>query len=134
MDLQKLVDTMSTLANQERSKYHLTLGGLIHFLECVPKELPVVTSEGEGVGDLHSYRGYYSDLCLAPRTECSAGELLNEAKDALGHEFTGWKGGEFRMHDKTPLWFAEEGHTGLAIIDVKVIDAQVVLQTKDTDA
>lgn len=132
MDLQKLVDTMSDMSCRERSNYHLTLGGLIHFLESVPKEMQVITDTSEAVGYAHSYRGYYSDLSFAPAAICeTAGELLTEAKDALGHEFEGWKGGEYRMHDKTPLWFAEEGHCGRAIIDAKVIDGKVVLQTKD---
>lgn len=132
MDFQKLFDAMSDESRRDRSKYHLTLGGLISFLEGVDASFPVKDSLGRSVGGMDSYRGYYADLAVGfdPQT---AGELLETAKDAIGTTFQGYKGGDFLMNSDAPLWVAAYGYCGPAVIDAAVVDGTVVLTTKDLE-
>lgn len=58
-------------------------------------------------------------------------ELLTELKSAIGKEYTGWKGGEFRMDENTPVWVANSGNSGhTAIVDVLDEGWQVILVTE----
>lgn len=57
----------------------------------------------------HSYRGYYNHVSFAPKQNVTIGEMLKFVKAAYAHEFTGWKGGENRYNDDTPVHFADEG-------------------------
>ncbi len=81
---------------------------------------------------LDSYRGSYDELALgykltgyddgsAPRS-IKAKDLLEHLKSAIGKEFTGWKGGEFRMSEQTPVWVANCGDSNSTAI-VGVLDA-----------
>lgn len=134
MDLKVLMDAMSQSAEQERSNYHLTLGKLITALEGVNGDLRVVfdlmdpCSPSEPI----SYRGYYSDLSFPPSDDpVMASDVLKWARDANGNTFEGYKGGDFTMGAKTPLWASPYGSAnGIAIVDVKVIGDRVVLITK----
>jgi len=137
MDLQKLVDTMNAAASQERANYHMTLGGLI---EALSKEDPSAwviydTVDEASPSAPESYRGYYCDLSFPPSsTPITVGLLLNEAEEAIGKEFTGYKGGEFEMHADTPLWASAYGSaSGLAIMGLKAVGNSVVLLTKQID-
>lgn len=65
-----------------------------------------------------SYRGYYNQFALGydatqqhfPGTPVT--ELVKHLEeDCLGKEFHGWKGGEYRMTDLTPVWIANRGET-----------------------
>ena len=123
--LQKLVDTMNAVASNERSSYHLTLGELIDKLS--PHEGKNLTVPFK---DLDSYRGYYCDLSAEPG-ESPLDEFLDKARKAIGSTFTGYKGGDYVMTKNTPLWVAEYGCTGSALIDVKVEDGEVRIETKD---
>ena len=134
MDFQKMFDAMSKVERMSRSNYHLTLGALIGFLsEAVPKK-SVVFDVGNAPGRPHSYRGYYADLALEPSGATTAAALLKVLRASLGHEFTGYKGGEFIMDERTPLWCASHGNTGRAIVGVTSQDkGPIVLTTKDMD-
>ena len=62
---------------------------------------------------LHSYRGYYDHLALGYTGEdgsMEVGELLALLKGAVGKTYTGWKGGDFKMTRKTPVWIGNAGH------------------------
>lgn len=137
MDLQKLVDAMNTASSLERSNYHLTLGGLVSALETADPEAWVIydTIEEASPSAPESYRGYYCDLSFPPSaTPIKVCELLNEARDAIGHTFEGYKGGDFLMSAITPLWASPYGSAnGVGIMDVKTIDGRVVLITKQID-
>lgn len=137
MDLQALVDHMNEVTSRERGNYHLTLGGLVKFLENADPDMPVIYDMMEGFSPSSplSYRGYYSDLSFPPsKNPITVKELLVEARDAVGSTFDGYKGGDFTMSSSTPLWASPYGvANGVAIMDAKVIGDRVVLITKQID-
>lgn len=61
-----------------------------------------------------SYRGNYSQLCLQFEGRSGgkySSEFLKEIENAYTEEFTGWKGGEYRMDSKTEVYVACRGCT-----------------------
>ena len=77
--------------------------------KIITNKLDVYVSPG-----FHSYRGDYSEIaadCSQTEQICTAGDLLRIAKDSIGKEFEGWKGGLFQMESYTPLWFSERGES-----------------------
>lgn len=104
-DLQALLDGLIAQSQRERAQTQMTLGELIEALEAMP--------EGAQVANLrnpHSYRGYYEDLAF----ELSEGlrpaeELLAECQAAMGKAFHGYKGGEYVMGERTPVWVSGYG-------------------------
>lgn len=67
-----------------------------------------------------SYRGYYEDLCIKPGEGCTVEHLRKVLDDAWGETFTGYKGGSYTMHGRTPLWFADYSMTGNFITGIEV--------------
>lgn len=132
MDFQKLLDTISQAASDERSLYHVNLGALREAAMACSDGRVIVDGE-RGLGREHSYRGYYSELAFTPTNEPSLATAVKDACDrALSDEYTGWKGGEYRYNDRTPLWFAMDGDCGPAIVALQTRDGDVHLTTKDT--
>lgn len=119
----------------------ITLGELIRLLEKKDAKLSVRFAFcNVACGELESYRGYYEDLSVQPAFPGSkpvyetVGDLLNALRGAIGKEYTGYKGGEFAMHDETLLWVAEYGHSGsTAITGLSKngdLDYRVYIETK----
>lgn len=133
MDMQKLIEAMGTAARNERSHYHLTLGGMIAALEKVTPDTAVEFDRGGAPTDPHSYRGYYSDLSFETGPATTAGELLKICREALGSTYESYKGGDFTMAENTPLWAASYGCCGPAIIAATVSGSRMILVTKDID-
>ncbi len=143
MDIQKLVDVMNETASRERGRYHLTLGTLVAALEGENADMPVIYDMPVTFGRSgkvypsapDSYRGYYSDLSFPPSdTPITVGELLREAKDAIGSTFEGYKGGDFTMDAETPLWASPYGSAnGIAVMQAEIVGDQLVLRTKQLD-
>lgn len=141
LNMQETLDIMGDLLRQERSRYHLTLGGLIAFLEKTNPDFFVEFDIGGKPGWPHSYRGYYSDLAFTPIPResilnVSVRGLLQTVKQALDIEFDGYKGGEFLMDEKTPLWCASYGNNGRAIVGIALDvppDLSLILLTKELD-
>lgn len=134
MDFQKLFDAISHASAETRSDYHLTLGGLIAFLSDKPDDMPVQFDDGSAPGVPDSYRGYYSDLAFAPSNEdVTVATLRQRASEAIGETFEGYKGGDFIMSERTPLWKAGYGDGGPAIIGAVVADGKAMLVTKEID-
>ena len=104
--LQLIMDEMNARAQKERAQSQLTLGALIALLEDEEDDsLPV-----RGLGALHSYRGYYSDLAFEPTTSIvTVHDVLTEARSAMGRTFEGYKGGDYLMGEHTPLWVSQYG-------------------------
>lgn len=71
-----------------------------------------------GFHNPHSYRGYYEDLAFEPCKNIEIKHMLRDAKFALGHTFTGWKGGEFKMDQYSNCWLANVGESGETIGDL----------------
>lgn len=68
-----------------------------------------------------SYRGYYSELCVAPSVgrEMSACEFSNVLADQIGKTYEGYKGGEYMMTEDTELYLAKYGRTGEKIVGIE---------------
>lgn len=121
-----IIDTILTEARNTRKAYHVTLGELIEKLrQADPEALIALESP-------HSYRGYYADLALEPaEVPIKVWELLNQLADVIDTELTGYKGGKFLMEHDTPVWVANYGNTGLAMVDFD--PATVLFTLKETD-
>lgn len=103
--LQAMLNGMSKAWQNERSKTQMTLGAFIAWLEAHDPDATV-----EGLGNLMSYRGYYSDLAFDPNPNPrTVADLLTECRGAMGKVFEGYKGGDFMMGATTPLWIAGYG-------------------------
>lgn len=137
MDIQAIFNAVSEAARDTRSDYQMTLGKLIAELSEQQPGASVALADGTGVEpeSLHSYRGYYSDLAISARPEpTTCGELLEALRDALGKEFTGYKGGENLMGEDAPLWLSEYGvNSGLAIMELVPSADGLTLVTKQVD-
>jgi hypothetical protein len=110
--LQAMVNGWSAAWQKERASTQMTLGKLIALLETLPPERVV-----RGLGEPDSYRGYYSDLAFEPEDhEVSVAALLAKCRECMGEVFHGYKGGEYVMGAKTPLWVAPWGSTGTRLM------------------
>lgn len=83
----------------------MNLKELIEKLEQYPRNQKVA----RGFNSPHSYRGYYEDLAFEPCDNTTVGAMLDCAKKALGNTYTGYKGGEFTMHEYTRCWLSSYG-------------------------
>lgn len=83
-----------------------------------------------------SYRGDYSQLAIShePYKKITVAALLEVLRDANGKTFCGWKGGDYTMHDGTPVWVANSGECdSTGIIGVLDKDYMVILETRYLD-
>jgi hypothetical protein len=79
-----------------------------------------------------SWRGIYAELAIGFSSEGNIKviDFYNMLKEAIGKEFTGYKGGEFIMGKATPVWVANYGNSGnTALLDVVDDDYQIILIT-----
>lgn len=138
--IQQLVEDITEAGRKDRARTQITLGKLIEVLEAIhlredgDMKVVVVGAEEEygeqcTLVEPHSYRGYYSDLAFQPQSNAvvtAAGAfqhltveaVLILARGSLGHTFTGYKGGDFKMQLDTPLWVARYGCTGHRIMSL----------------
>ena len=122
----------------------MTLGELIEKLEAYitldgkkKSERILIDFAGLMPTGLSSYRGYYHQLAIeydeatwADRKDMRIAKFLKLCKEAVGKEFTGWKGGEFTMSKDTPLWVANSGNTGSTIVTgVIVVWSGLMIET-----
>jgi hypothetical protein len=127
------IQAMFDAMERDRAKYHLTLGRAIAIFGAADKKSVVVFSnDGKSPKYLASYRGYYSDLMVGAQDDpMTVGDFLKKLRAALDQDFTGYKGGEFMMHEKTPLWRDEYGcANGNAIVDAVEADGKLILVVK----
>ncbi len=129
IDMQALLDGMGAKWAAERAASdQWTLGQMIEALEALPLEMTV-----EGVGELESYRGYYSDLSFesSGAVRVTVSEVLADCRAAMGSCFTGYKGGDFYMTANTVLWDSPYGAaSGLKVMGLDVTDGVVRLRTE----
>ncbi len=100
-----------------------TLGEVILLLESQPlKNIVKIDFTPQDPTRLISYRGYYEDLSISYGAEIgtmTVENLLSLCKNAIGQTYTGYKGGDFTMHNKTLMWVAPYGDTGRMLTDIK---------------
>ncbi|MFB8071112.1 hypothetical protein [Streptomyces californicus] len=85
----------------------MVLEDLIEMLEAADPDTVVK----HGFTNPHSYRGYYHDLAFEPASNVRVGDMLEDARGALGETFEGWKGGDFTMNGYTDCWLSVEGYS-----------------------
>jgi hypothetical protein len=73
-----------------------------------------------GIKNLHSYRGYYSDLAFEwSGEEMKVSEMVALCKSAMGQVMEGYKGGDFMMGASTPVWTSDYGiNSGDRLMDI----------------
>jgi hypothetical protein len=125
MDMQQFIDDLSAAGAAERSaSSQYTLGDLIDRLYQLPPDMLILLGEAE------SYRGYYRDLAFVPLDQPrTVREARNEAENADGGTFEGYKGGDFTMDLDTPVWYSHYGDCGPKIMGIT--DEGVILTEED---
>lgn len=114
MQMLDMIEERIAQWQHERSETQMTLGKLIVALESMPDTAPVANLRNPG-----SYRGYYSDLYFELHEGTrSAIDLLMDCRGAMGKVFEGYKGGEYQMGERTPLWIATYGCCGDKLMGV----------------
>jgi hypothetical protein len=86
----------------------MELHELITELEKIDKNKTVADGFGSGM----SWRGNYCEAAFEPVAETTIGLMLEQAKALLGSTQTGYKGGEFEMHQYVDVHIAEYGCIG----------------------
>ncbi len=118
MDIQKFIDLQSeNWRLKAGSDYNL--GDFIQDLEKEDQEAEIKyedSYENYLPTVFGSWRGSYSCLALFYEQDAEkkpkVKDILKLAKEALGKEFYGWKGGEFLMDKSTPIYCcAEPGYS-----------------------
>ena len=116
-----------------RDERQYTLGKLIKVLElCSPKAHVYFDFCQLVPRSFHSYRGYYEDLQLDWRVENSwetleCKDFLILCKEQLNSVHTGWKGGDFRMTENTPIWVGEVGKATHVMLTEILHDSYLVM-------
>lgn len=80
-------------------------------IEWLDKQ-PLNTKVPVGFGKPHSYRGCCNDLAFEPVENTTVGQMLVEAKSALGSTYFGWKGAKYTMCEYSLCWLAKKGRYG----------------------
>ena len=112
--MEAIVLLLGERGKAKRAKTQMTLGDVIKFLESIPEDSPI-----KGLGKLHSYRGFYSDISFEPTGETRCAEdILEDCRKAMGRAFTGYKGGENIMGEYTPVWVAPWGMCGKKLMAI----------------
>lgn len=117
----------------------ITLGELIAKLEQQDASALLAVQYHESirqVSDVDSYRGYYSDLSIEPGGDSygTVADGLDLLREAIGKTFTGYKGGEYTMSNRTIVWVDHYGNcSGLGVTGVEVWDGIVVITSADCE-
>lgn len=138
LSLQNVVNNAVQAARNERLKDspQLTLGELILKLKALNKPDEDVCFDFERATPtcLSSWRGSYCELAIRfdfesnPHTVAKFIDLLEEA---VGKTYTGYKGGDFVMGKRTPVWVANYGHSGnTAVVDVLDTRYRIIIKTE----
>jgi hypothetical protein len=117
----------------------MLLGGLITHLTYWAHQYPdaPVLIHGDRYPDrFMSWRGVYAELTLTSSDKPkSIAQLLDQAKACYSETFVGYKGGDYRMDENTPVWADEYGRTEhWGIMGVQLVatpSPHLVLQTAD---
>ena len=132
MNLQQYLDSVSKSRRTAilEQNDQLTLGQLIKKIQVIADIQAEREDEATVRYDFEylfpnaadSWRGDYSELALnynVDGEEMKVSEFLSMLKECVGKSFSGWKGGEYRMTEDTPVWVANPGKSGnTAVIEV----------------
>lgn len=147
MDMQTFTDNY--IKNMRAARMidspQLTLGQLTERVESILEQWK---ASGEGdepcvyfdFGSLvptnfDSWRGSYAELALGyalddDKEGPTLSDFLKLCKETDGATFGGWKGGDYTMNKNTPVWVANQGHSGdTGIVEVLDDGWRVILAT-----
>lgn len=130
--MQAMVNEMEREWQKARAKCQMTLGKMIERLSEFPPGASVT-----GVGEPHSYRGYYVDLSFAPTSlPVTVADVLKTCREeCMGQVFEGYKGGDYLMGANTPVWIASYGCCGERLMSLEINESGVYAVTApDNDA
>jgi len=153
-------EVKSLRAEKLKSSPQMTLGEMIAVLEPIAKNQEEIIKKYDHEANvefdfeyaypvgLSSWRGSYDELALnfsfvgygvegftkienyEPK-EMPISKFLELLKNALGKEYTGWKGGDFIMGKTTPVWVANDGNSGnTAVVGIINDGHTIYLQTQ----
>jgi len=119
----------------------MNLGRLIEELEKQRQDAWVLIDRSPvplAPAGVDSYRGYYEQLAIAcepsRNTSPKVSDLLAVLRDAIGKKFTGYKGGDYTMHEGTIMWLGNYGESGGSrVTGVRKTDYGIVYLTWDSD-
>lgn len=109
----------------------LTLGELIEELKKCKLDSELYIDWGGYPGQAISYRGYYEQLAFEYGYQVTVGEFLQICKDANGRTLVGYKGGEYKMNQYTPVWIANSGSLGRKIVGINKTTEGYILITEE---
>lgn len=139
MDLQTMFDQASESMRNDSLKNspQWTIGELIVGLEAVDKALPVKFSDGTLPDELTSWRGSYREIAftyLSDGIPPTVEKVLTQLKESIGKTYEGYKGGDFVMGRRTPIWVAEWGTSGdTGVVGVEVANGICFIKLKGCD-
>lgn len=146
MDIQDFLDAESERRRQETLKDspQLTLGEVtIHLENVAEPEKPVVFDDDSyRPTTVGSWRGKYDELAIRfeendEENQTETSQFLRELKEADGSEFRGYKGGEYKMSNNTPVWIANRGNQNgfeslnQGVVGVTETEEKVVIETSE---
>lgn len=126
----------------KHNEHQLSLGELIQILAAWPKQDDACLYDFGGLAPdgLDSYRGYYDQLAMGfsdkeKYPNPTVAKVLEWCEAAVGKTFTGYKGGDYVMTERTPVWVANYGEAGgTAIVGVvPEVTHHLVLRTACLD-
>jgi hypothetical protein len=83
---------------------------------------------------LASWRGIYAELALSYESTyegLTVAELLSQCESAVGRTFEGYKGGDFLMGLRTPIWVSNYGESDDTFVSgLSVTHYAAILHTK----
>lgn len=149
MDLQSILTNAVQQGRAERFKAsnQMTLGEMIIKLEAIIEAMKIKEKDRPEYQDpevqfdfeylrptgLSSWRGSYAELAIEFDSQgkwIKASEFLAMLKEAVGKEYTGWKGGEFVMGRSTPMWVANPGNSGnTGVYNISCNGYSVIIET-----
>ena len=145
MDSKKLLNEVKKITPKfiYRSKYQMSLSGLIKALQRERSGLPVILSSVHPEytikypGMPHSYYGYHTDLAFKPTEDpITVAEFLKICEDSIGKSFIiadhfdeFYK--DYVLQINAPLWISPLGQAShKAIVDLVPTDGYIELVTK----
>lgn len=129
-------EQMEAVTAERRARGQINLGELIKLLERrEPDQQVVFDFCCLQPTTIDSYRGYYEQLAIGHTPEMSYGkktvaDLLEQLREAVGKTYEGYKGGQYKMTEQTPLWVTNSGNTsGTAVVGLLPCGYKTIIET-----
>ena len=117
----------------------IRLGELIRRLEGEPQDNSVRFDFGGFIPRrIDSYRGFYDQLAISYdddwRNKMKVSEFILVLREVVGKTLEGYKGGGYKMDERTPVWAANYGEcNSTAVVGLAPCNWGTVLETRWED-